>query len=123
MISRPSNPIFPTLLGRFYVLSVDPCIGPKPGQWQVAALAAISNTTHVLSDDADDFIEHFNPILIQTSMERAPTDGKNVKPEVRDSIGLGDRTEDYVDIVEDRKLKGGAICGNLQFTMASRENM
>ena len=33
----------------------------------------------------------------------APTDDRKVKPEVRDSIGLGNRTEDDVDIAKDRK--------------------
>ena len=55
------------------------------------------------ASNTDDSIEHFSPILIQTSMKGAPTDGNNVKPEVRDSIGLRDCTKDDVDIAEDRK--------------------
>jgi hypothetical protein len=51
----------------------------------------------------DGFIEHSNPILIQTFKKRAltaPTDHQKVEAEVRDSIGLGDRTQDDVNIVE-----------------------
>ena len=36
-------------------------------------------------------------------MKRVPIDDLKVEPEVGDSIELGDRSEDYVDIVEDRK--------------------
>ena len=37
-------------------------------------------------------------------MERVPTvEDIKIKPEVSNSIGLGDRTEDNVDIEEDRK--------------------
>ena len=53
--------------------------------------------------NTDDFIENSNPILIQTFTKRVHTDDYKMKPEVRDSIGLGDRTEDGVDILEDRK--------------------
>jgi hypothetical protein len=35
-------------------------------------------------------------------MKRAPTDNRKVEPEVRDFIGPGYRTEDDVNIVEDR---------------------
>jgi hypothetical protein len=55
--------------------------------------------------------------LIQTSIKRAPTDDKKVEPEVRDSIGLGDRTEDDVDIVEDRKGWCVPWCPSVVFTV------
>ena len=53
--------------------------------------------------NTDDFFERPNPILIQTSTKRAFTHDYNMKPEVRKSIGLRDRTEDGVDILKDRK--------------------
>ena len=53
--------------------------------------------------NADDFIKHANPILIQTSVERATTDDIKLEREVRNSIRLGDLTEDGIDIAEDRK--------------------
>ena len=45
-------------------------------------------------------MEHSIPILIKTIT--AHIDGINVDGEIRDCIGLGDRTEDDVDITEDR---------------------
>ena len=36
-------------------------------------------------------------------MKRVPTDDLKAETEVRDSIGIGDRTEDDVDIEEDHK--------------------
>ena len=41
-----------------------------------------------------------------------------MKPEVREFIGLGDRTEDDVDIVEDRKGGASRFRGGLQITTA-----
>ena len=35
-------------------------------------------------------------------MLTAPTDNSKIEPKVRDSIGLGDRIEDDIDIIEDR---------------------
>jgi hypothetical protein len=52
--------------------------------------------------NANDFVEYSIPILIKTSTKRAPTDNFKVEPEVRDFIGLWYRTEDDVNIVEDR---------------------
>ena len=51
--------------------------------------------------DADDFVEHSNPILIKTSTKMGPTDDLKVEPEVRDFIRPGYRTEDSANIVED----------------------
>ena len=51
--------------------------------------------------DADDFVEHFNPILIKTSTKTGPTNHLKAESEVRDFIRPGYRTKDSANIVED----------------------
>ena len=51
--------------------------------------------------DADDFVEHSNPILIKTSTKTGPTNHLKVEPEVRDFFRPGYGTEDSANIVKD----------------------
>ena len=47
-------------------------------------------------------MEHSNPILLKKSSQRAWTEDRKVEQEVSDFIGPAYRTEDEVNIMEDR---------------------